>query len=431
MMLFPVPAPLDVTSVVPGETVRYPLLLLRGTTDGDGVIAGTSWKAMTRFPTAAGRFSAAVMLKPGPNFVLVQSGRGTVKVQVVYKPMRTPYAVRAVLATATDERPQEGYRERLDLGLKMLQSVCAEAMREAGFGRLTFPLELGADGKVVVHVVKLDATGDSLRSREPTALYSGFPSLFDPAVDKTAGILAFSRWDRRAKRSLGEADLGGGSLALVGGDSLGRWPSSLADIPRLFGDETPFEEGETGLRKVAWAATATGLGSLLHELGHTFGLGHSTDVRSAMLRGFDALNRRFVTVEPPRPDDPVAHPVSWEDSTHWDSWEAARLSFSPWFAPDGYHGLRFPAALPPRVTFDGDAIAVSAPYGLGVVGAVRDGEKTIFNLFKGEKTARIARSEFGSGAATLVVVDRNGNETSVALRSGPPIRGAARTERRS
>ena len=415
MLLSPPLLPLDVTSVVPGETVRYPLLLIRGTTDGEGVIAGTSWKAMTKFPTAAGRFTAAVMLKPGPNFVLVQSGRGTVKVQVVYKPMRTPYKVRAVLAMANDETPPEGYREKLDLGLKMLQSVCAEGMREAGFGRLTFPLELGTDGKVIVHVVKLDATGDSLRSREPTALYAGFPSSFDPVVDKVAGVLAFARWDRRAKRALGEADLGGGSLALVGGDSLGRWPATMADIPRLFGDETPFEEGETGLRRVAWAATATGLGSLLHELGHTFGLAHSTDVRSAMLRGFDAINRRFVAIEPPRPDDPVAHPVSWEDSTHWDAWEAARLSLSPWFAPDGYHGLRFPAALPPRVTVGGDEIALSAPYGLGLVGAVRDGRKTVFRLFNGEKTTRLKRSEFGEGTATLVVVDRNGNEADAKL----------------
>ena len=404
---------LDVLSVEPGETVRYPLLLIRGTASGDDVIAGTSWKAMTRFPASAGRFSAAVELRPGPNFVLVQSGRDLVKVQVVYRPMKTPYRVRAVLVVAKDEDPDPQAAKRLDLALRMLQSVCAESMREAGHGRKTFPLELGPDGRVVVHTVRSEATGDSLRSRTPGALWDGLDAemakAFDYGVDKVAGVMAFARFDPRSKANLGEADLGAGGLALVGGDSMRRWPTTLAEIPRLFADATPIdpaaEADATGLRGTAWAATATGMGSLLHELGHTFGLAHSTDVRSAMLRGFDALNRRFVAVEPPRRDDPLARPVTWEDATHWDASEAARLSLSPWFQPDGYHGLRFPSALPPRVSLEGGDVVVSASYGLGFVGATG-----AFREFKGAKTARLRRSDLGSGP--VVAVDLNGNEAT-------------------
>ena len=258
---------------------------------------------------------------------------------------------------------------------------------------------------MVVHTVRSEATGDSLRSREPRALWEGLDGemarAFDYGVDKVAGVMAFARFDPRSRTNLGEADLGAGGLALVGGDSMRRWPTTLAEIPRLFADGSPIDPATeadlTGLRGTAWAATATGMGSLLHELGHTFGLGHSADVRSAMLRGFDALNRRFVAVEPPQKNDPLAHPVAWEDATHWDAFEAARLSLSPWFQPDGYHGLRFPSALPPRVAFEGDEVVVSAPYGLGFVGAMREGKPGVIRDFKGGKTARLRRSELGEG----------------------------------
>lgn len=416
------PPALDVDSVTPGETVRYPLLLLKGTCPGNAVIAGTSWKAMTKFPAADGHFSAAVELKPGPNFVLVQSARDTVKVGVDYQPMTTPYRVRAVYLLAKDEEPTDPqYRAKIDVALKMMQSVAAESMREAGYGRKTFGLELGPDGKVVVHPVRDDATGDALRSLDGNALWSRFnDSLsegFDYEVDKVCGIMAFTRWS--GGKALGHTALGGGGLGLFGSGTMWSYPMSVAEIPKVFSDATPADAtarmDDSAFRSTTWGNAATGIGAMLHEMGHTFGLPHSADRRSVMLRGFDAFNRRFVAFEPPRKGDAEGHAVTWDDASHWDPFEAARLNLQPWFQPDGLHGVRFPSALPPRVEFEGDEIVVSAPYGLGLVGAVREGKPGVLREFKGAKTARLKRSDLGEGEASLIAVDLNGNQTDAKL----------------
>ena len=73
------PVSLSISNVEAGETVRYPLLLIRGATSGTEVLAGLSVKSAIKFPAVDGRYQAAVELKPGANMVLVAAGRETVK----------------------------------------------------------------------------------------------------------------------------------------------------------------------------------------------------------------------------------------------------------------------------------------------------------------------------------------------------------------
>ena len=427
-MVLPLLASLALTLTVddlkPGETVRYPLLLLHGATEGKAVLVGLGWKSVVRFPAGDGKYAAAVELKPGPNMVIVTSGRETVKVAVTYKPMTTPYRVRAVYLLAADEAADAPrYREKLDLALKMIQSVAAESMREAGYGRKTFALETGPDGKVVVHLIRSESTGEELRSLDGLALYNRMTPFVEKAfpfdLNKNLGVMAFSRWDPRAKKGLAHTALGGGGFGLFGGSPMWSWPSSVEAIPTVFADARPVDTSvdmdDSGLRGTRWATTATTLGAMLHEMGHTFGLPHSADPRSLMSRGFDQFNRRFAAYEPPTLNGFGDRAVTPAEASHWDPFEAARLSLHPWFQPDGDKGARFPAALPPRVTFEDGDVVVSAPYGLGLVGAVREGKPGVFREFKGEKTARLKRSELGEGEASLIAVDRMGNQADVAL----------------
>jgi len=423
---------LSISNVEPGETVRYPLLLVRGATSGKEVLAGLGWKSVAKFPAAEGKYEAAIELKPGPNMILVASGRDTVKVKVDYVPMHSPYMVRTVYLLAKDENTEfDGppdadktlYNEKLDLALKMMQSVAAESMKEAGYGRKTFPLELDKNGKVVVNLVRTDETGTVLRSMDGMALWGRFAGelekQFPYDVNKVCGVMAFTRWDKVAKKGLAHTALGGGGLGLFGGGAMWSWPASVAEIPKVFADARPIdpeiEMDDTGLRGTMWSSPATTIGAMLHEMGHTFGLPHSTDPRSAMSRGFDFLNRRFAAYEPPRKGATEGRAVGYEDATHWDSFEAARLNLLPWFQPEGYHGIRFPSALPPRISFEGDEVVVSAPYGLGLIGAVREGKPGVFKEFKGEKTAKMKRSDLGEGEGTVIAVDVDGNQTELKL----------------
>ena len=79
-----------------------------------------------------------------------------------------------------------------------------------------------------------------------------------------------------------------------------RWPRCRRSSPTARVLDPQVEMDDSGLRGTVWASAATGVGAMLHEMGHTFGLPHSTDGRSAMSRGFDLFNRRFVAYEPPR-----------------------------------------------------------------------------------------------------------------------------------
>ncbi len=426
------PPVLDITSLDAGETVRYPLLLIRGTTPDKDVAVGTDWKTAVRFPAAEGKFEAVVELKPGENMILVNSGRDTIRQQVVYQPTKTPYKVRMVYLEASDEGPEyevlpggdsSQFRKKLDIALKMMQSVAAESMKEAGYGRKTFPLELGPDGKVVIHVIRTGSTGDELRKLDGNTLWSRFygelQKPFDYDVDKICAVMAFTRWDRRAKVGRAHTALGGGALGLFGGGTLWSWPASVAEIPTVFSDARPVDDSrvmdDTGLRGTVWASASTAVGAMLHEMGHTFGLPHSTDGRSAMSRGFDFLNRRFVVSEPPRKGSSEGRTVGFEDATHWDPFEAARLNLHPWFQPDGLGHARFPAATPPKIRLEGDEVIVDAPYGLGLVGAVREGKPGVFRKFDGDRSIHLRRSEMGEGEATLIAVDVDGNQTEIKL----------------
>lgn len=425
------PISLSLQGIEPGETVRYPMVLVHGTAATDSVAIGRDWKNAVRFPVDGGHFSGFVELKPGKNMIVAGAGSETVKLRVDYAPMKTPYAVHTVYLVAKDEgtdydgapsTDRTKFREKLDLALKMMQSVAAESMKEAGYGRKTFPLLFDPDGKVHVEVVRTDLTGDALRSMDGNALWSKFwgdlSKRYDYSTDKICGVMAFTRWDVRSQKGLAHTALGGDALGLFGSGSMWSWPTAPADIPKVFVDDHPIDSqvvmDDSGLRGTVWASVATTIGAMLHEMGHTFGLPHSTDPYSAMSRGFDQFNRRFSAYEPPSKRNAEARNVSYDTATHWDSFEAARLNLSRWFQPDA---KKFSDALPPRIQTEGDTIVVSAPYKLGIVAAVREGKPAVFKEYRTEmpQTVHVPRSEFGEGPATLIAIDSQGNQSEIKL----------------
>ena len=93
----------------------------------------------------------------------------------------------------------------------------------------------------------------------------------------------------------GYASIGGGDFALLGSGCLYTWPEQLSEvIPTLYStteiDVTKVMD-DSAYRKTIGGSYATTLGAVIHELGHTFDLGHATN--GFMARGFDDVDRFF------------------------------------------------------------------------------------------------------------------------------------------
>ena len=90
----------------------------------------------------------------------------------------------------------------------------------------------------------------------------------------------------------GHIALGGGGLALFGTGCMWTWPSAISGVAASLSDPTPLDPtlymDDSGYRGTLGGCVATTLGSVLHELGHTFDLGHTED--GIMARGFDDLD---------------------------------------------------------------------------------------------------------------------------------------------
>jgi len=283
--------------------------------------------------------------------VLLSSGSEVLKLRLDYRPMTTHYrVVCAYLApnggpTNFDAPPgarSDQYGEKLDVALKLLQSVTAEAMYEAGYGRKTFPLEFKPNGMVDVHVVRSPKNEDDLRAMSDQDLYGCFGQLlarqFPDQTTKLCGVMSFSRYDPTSGRVVGGCALGKGRLALFGGENLATWPTSVAEVPSVLCNAQPIDArlqfDNSGGRGTEWALASTTLGDVLHELGHTFGLADVSDPQSFMSSGYVQLNRSLCAFEPPckAHNDPLA--LGKDEMVRIDPDSAKALGASPWFQPD-------------------------------------------------------------------------------------------------
>jgi hypothetical protein len=161
------------------------------------------------------------------------------------------------------------------------------------------------------------------------------------------------------------------------------WPGKISEVSRAFADTMPIDADkafdDSNHRGTVWANVSTGLGAMAHEMGHTFGLPHAADRFSVMSRGFDYFSRAFTVDEAPRAS--AVGPVQFklDERSRWDPYEAAQLSFNPYFQPDE------PVSLPPvdpAIKITGDEVVISAPNGLRLWGVDRDDAVPIFTEFK-------------------------------------------------
>ncbi|ETV95339.1 hypothetical protein H310_11233 [Aphanomyces invadans] len=104
------------------------------------------------------------------------------------------------------------------------------------------------------------------------------------------------RYNAMTRRAVGHAAVGADGtprVALFGGCGLHAWASSVHDVVKKLTDTTRIPSylmDDSGHRGTMGGLYTTGLGALLHEMGHAFGLGHSPP-GFIMSRGGDDLHR--------------------------------------------------------------------------------------------------------------------------------------------
>jgi hypothetical protein len=430
-------AEITVTNLKDKETLRYPVAMLRGTTDQTGEVKvvnrdNSRPDGRNAAPIVDGLFVVLVELRPGANRLRLEAGKSRRDLTLRYTPMTTPYRVNIVFVTGEEGdttyqtqkvRDPQDYRDKLDTAAKLMQTFTAERMNDIGFGRKTFNLEFDKDGKVVVHVARYPEPAQELRSKDGSAWYGPFypwiEKQFPMDRNKNLVVMAFTYKDPVTKRVGGHTALGGGGMGLFGSGSMFAWPDSIRDVCRAFSDTTPVDgdrvDDDSAFRSTFWGLAATTIGAMLHEIGHTFGLPHSPDGESIMSRGFDHFNRAFTIIEPPR--EGGTEPFRFMDcqAAYWDAPFADLLNFSPWFQPDA---RPFQAAAPPTVKLDAasDEVVVEAPCGIGAVVIQPESRKRISEVFQKDapQVLRFKRDELrekvgAPNGAQFIVTDTQGN----------------------
>ncbi len=352
------PAPIQVTNYAPGETIRYPVPLIRGTladtTLETVTVVNESSTRDTRQMTGLafrGRFKALAELVPGENRLVIRAGGSELRLTLTYQPQTNPYRVRVLYVTDSSgsteyqtplRSDRQDFRGKLDTAAKLMQCFTAECLHDAGLGRRTFNLELDEQGKVQVHVVRGDKTMAEYHKLDGGQLYDEMYKLWPRTLPHPTArnliIPAFTRFDPATQKTYSHTALGGGQQALFGGGTLYSWPDSLPRAQAAFMDATPVDPtqvlSDSVGRHTFWANASTTIGAALHELGHTFGLPHSTDPQDIMTRGIDRFNRFFTLVEPPDAGRRTSYVFKEDEIGYWAPVSAQFLVATRFFALD-------------------------------------------------------------------------------------------------
>jgi len=231
---------LTIDNFDPAEVVRYPLVIVQGAAEGPEMAIGTSWKTANRFPVVNHRYTSAVELKPGRNMLFLHSGPDTLKFRLDYKPMTNPNKVLAIYVCAADalEDPKIT-RDRCDVAMKTMQSLTAEAMNRAGYGRKASPLDLAQDGKISLRVVKSPKTLAELEAMDETTTRAHVSDLTLELVKQASSgwqiWLGFGNVDPATHKSRGLRTL---KVAHDPGvKDVDWWPETLKDICRVNCDD--------------------------------------------------------------------------------------------------------------------------------------------------------------------------------------------------
>ncbi|KAI5636310.1 putative peptidase family domain-containing protein [Phthorimaea operculella] len=326
-----------VTNLQNGDTVNYSLIIIKGlitrnnsnnqdkllcTVKNNGTQKTSQWNVHN------GEFKVLVELQRGENVIELEYTEQQHRTLLLdYTPRKTNLRVTPVYIVCQGhdgcfQSPPdiddsiESACARISIGAKLIQSVTAEKLYESGVGRKTFQLEHEVNPKKPECIVfRSSLNVNKARKMKQAELWAHFGRelmLSDLGSNerKFLGFISCTRFkgtdvdkpmthDEIVAMTEAYAALGGGGLALFGTACLYTWPTTIEEIIPKFLDSTPVNSrrfmDDSGYRGTLGGCFATTLGSVFHELGHTFDLGHTKD--GIMGRGFDNIDRVFLVGE--------------------------------------------------------------------------------------------------------------------------------------
>ena len=334
-------AEIEIGNLKEGENVGYELLLVRGSLSGvaDSVTV-SSFGSSQSWPVVNGQYKALVLLEKGRNDIRLEAaGHSAKQLRINYQPKKRGDTVRMVYVVASDgdDRFQapagesgdlESAKRKLAFAGLLMQTATAELMNNAGYGRKTFRLQRDSSGEVDVEIFRSKLSMRKAHGMTGLEIWRSLYRELDGLGGRSRkmAVMQMTRFDKAQQKAYAHTALGGSSLALMGSGSMHTWAENLDELVDCFSDERRVGNfgmfDDSAYRRTFWANYSTSLGACLHELGHSFGLNHSGDNKGIMERGFDRINRLFMSTEGGR--------VYEDEDIRWSPESARELSNGRW-----------------------------------------------------------------------------------------------------
>ena len=208
---------IHVTNIAEDETITYSLVLLTGTVQPhcqQGVLTvytkGSPDKQLS-WPIVNDSFRALVELNEGINVIYLCYHNEELQFSLRYENPKWRKFVRPVYIKCCDDDghfqcPEnedssvESAVQRISLAAQLSQTFTAEKMHEHGFGRKTFQLELGSQGKPTCHVFTTKLTLAKVHAMSGNELWTHFAKEFmtsdlkDKEHCKWFAFMSFTRY---------------------------------------------------------------------------------------------------------------------------------------------------------------------------------------------------------------------------------------------
>lgn len=312
-------------NIAENAIVSYPLLLVKGEistpcshTQLIVLNESTAFSETFAISTTNRQFKCLVLLANGPNQVALEycnSNKTIVVNSNQVAPIPNQHFLKAIYVICNDhdghfqspfvENSTVDACNKISLAMKLVQCLYGEKMHEKGFGRKSFRLHSDCelfrstltlnearqmDQQELWHRIGREIVASKWGTEHRWKFVAFLGCTHFVGIDN-----ADYSHENVQKHTKANAALGGGDLALFGTGCLYTWPSTLNEVIACFQDIRQVDAAhfmdDSNNRRTFGGCFATTLGSLCHEIGHVFNLGHTAN--GIMGDGFDYINRVF------------------------------------------------------------------------------------------------------------------------------------------